>query len=69
MKRSESRSLPFAELTGLWERQPCIQLAKIIPKDNNIGATKQCYANTRGGVENSKRSFEGKFMAVVDKYL
>lgn len=47
MKGSESRSLPFAELTGLWERQPCIQLAKIIPKDNNIGATKHSAMRTQ----------------------
>ena len=51
MKRSKSGSLPLAELTVSLERQPCMlllllqshvmQLAKIIPKDNDTWAEKR----------------------------
>ena len=59
MKRSELRSLSFAELTVLLERQPCIQLAKITPKDNDTGAEKRKQHSAMETQEEEKRIQNG----------
>lgn len=65
MKRSEARSLPAAELSVLWERQPCIQLAEIIPKEVTLGLRSEGDGNTREEIEDAEGTLRENFTAEV----